>query len=94
MSQDVIDNPAEQRFELPVEGEDEVAAAYYRIEDGRVVLTHTDVPQRFSGQGIGSKLAEGVFEAIRTSGRRVIAKCPFMAAFASRRPEYAEMLDG
>ena len=88
----VKDNPAESRFELPVENE--LAVAYYQIRDGRFVLTHTEVPQHLSGQGIGSTLASGVFEAIRERGGRVIAKCPFMAAYASQHPEYAGMLDG
>jgi len=35
------------RFELPIR--DEVAAAYYAIEDGRMVFTHTEVPFAFSG---------------------------------------------
>lgn len=88
----VVDNPGAKRFELAIG--DAMAVAYYAIEDGRVVLTHTEVPQELSGQGIGTKLAEGVFEQLRASGRRVIAKCPFMARFASRHPEYVEMLDG
>jgi predicted GNAT family acetyltransferase len=92
MDMEVLDNPAEQRFEMPV-GE-ALAVAYYRNEDGRVVLTHTEVPQELSGRGIGSKLAEGVFEHLRGNSSRVVAKCPFMAAYASRRPEYAAMLDG
>lgn len=88
----VIDNPAESRFEMPVGGE--LAVAYYKIEDGRVILTHTEVPEALSGQGIGSRLAKGVFEMIQASGRRAIAKCPFMAAYASRHPEFAALLDG
>ena len=35
----VIERPEKNRFELPVDGD--VAVAYYRLEDGRVVLTHT-----------------------------------------------------
>lgn len=88
----VIDNPAAKRFELAIG--DTVAVAYYKIEGDRFVLLHTEVPQEFSGQGIGTKLAEGVFEQLHAAGRRVIAKCPFMARFASRHPEYAKMLDG
>jgi uncharacterized protein len=94
MSTTVIDNPANHRFELPIEGEEEIAAAYYRIENGRVVITHTEVPQQFSGQGIGSRLARGVFEAIRASGRKAVLKCPFMSAFAARHPEYSDIVDG
>ncbi|AWC25692.1 GNAT family N-acetyltransferase [Aminobacter sp. P9b] len=88
----VVDNPAMSRYELALG--DEVAAAYYRIEDNRIVLVHTEVPQAFAGQGIGSRLAKGVFEAIKSSGRRAIAKCPFMATYASRHPEYLALLDG
>lgn len=59
---EVTENSAEHRFELPIDGGgDDIAVAYYRIEDGRVILTHTAVPQQFSGQGIGSQLARGVF---------------------------------
>ena len=65
MQNKVIDNPEEHRFELALEGDD-IAAAYYRIdENGRVVLTHTEVPYEYSGQGIGTRLAQGVFDLIR-----------------------------
>jgi predicted GNAT family acetyltransferase len=88
----VIDNPEKSRFELPVEGD--VAVAYYRRDGDRITLTHTEVPQHLSGQGIGSRLAKGVFEALRTSRSRAVAKCPFMAAYADRHPEYSTVLDG
>jgi predicted GNAT family acetyltransferase len=89
---EVIDNPAMHRFELPIGNE--VAAAYYAIEDGRMVFTHTEAPFALSGQGYGSKLARGAFEAARTRGMRVIAKCPFMSNYALKHPEYAAILDG
>jgi len=93
MSTKVIDNPAEHRFELALEG-DAIAAAYYRIEDGRVALTHTEVPYQYSGQGIGSRLARGVFDAIRASGRKAVLKCSFMARFYAAHPEYSDIVDG
>nr|WP_277923360.1 GNAT family N-acetyltransferase [Sphingomonas sp. CARO-RG-8B-R24-01] len=81
------------RYELPI-AEGVAAVAYYALEDGRVVLRHTEVPNEYAGQGIGSRLAEAVFETLKAQGRRVIAKCSFMAAFATRHPAYAAMLDG
>jgi predicted GNAT family acetyltransferase len=93
MSDQIIDNTAMHRFELPIEG-GPPAVAYYRIEDGTVVLTHTEVPQEFSGQGIGSRLAKAVFDLLQVSGARVIAKCPFMAGYAARHNEYAALLVG
>jgi predicted GNAT family acetyltransferase len=93
MDGEIKDNFAMHRFELPLGG-DALAVAYYKEEEGRVVLLHTEVPQELSGQGIGSRLAHGIFESLRSDGRRVIAKCPFMAAYASRHPQYLAMLDG
>lgn len=92
MNDTISDNVAASRFELAVG--DEIAMAYYRNEDGRVVLTHTEVPQALSGQGVGTRLARGVFETLRQRQARIIAKCPFMAAFAAKHPEYSAMLDG
>ncbi len=89
----VDDNPAERRFELAIDGSHEIAAAYYRLQGERLTLTHTIVPERFSGQGIGSKLARGVFELLRASGRKAVLRCPFMAAYYARHPEYADVVD-
>jgi predicted GNAT family acetyltransferase len=87
----VVERPDKQRFEFPVEGA--VAIARYRIDGDRIVLTHTEVPEHLSGKGIGSRLAHGVFEAIRESGRKVVLKCPFMRAYYARHPEYAEIVE-
>ena len=90
MSGGVVDNPAEHRFELRVG--DAVAIATYRLDGDRVVLVHTEVPAELAGQGVGSKLAEGAFELIRESGRKAVTKCSFMAQWASRHPECADLV--
>jgi uncharacterized protein len=90
----VEDNASEGRFELAIDDSHEVAAAYYRVDGDLVVLTHTVVPERFTGQGVGSRLARGVFDAIRASARRVVLICPFMAAYYARHPEYADIVVG
>jgi uncharacterized protein len=88
---DVVDCPDRSRFELPVAGT--VALAYYRLDGDCITLTHTEVPEHLAGQGIGSRLAKGVFEAVRASGRKAVASCPFMAAYADRHREYAALLE-
>ena len=90
---DIRDNPAMSRFEMPL-GDGALAVAYYKVEDGRVVLLHTEVPQELSGLGYGSRLAHGVFEALRRDGKRVIARCSFMSSYSARHPEYGALLDG
>lgn len=91
----VIDNPAQHRFELPIDGgEDDIAAVYYRIEDCNLILIHTEVPYQFSGYGIGSQLARGVFEAIRLTGRKAVLRCSFMGSYYARHPEYSDIVVG
>ena len=60
--------PDQHRFELPV-GE-ALAAAYYRLDGDRVILTHTEVPGELAGQGIGSRLAEAPSALIERAGAR------------------------
>jgi predicted GNAT family acetyltransferase len=88
----VVDRPEAMRFELALG--DEFAAAYYRLQGDTIVLTHTEVPQRHSGQGVGTRLAEAVFEEVRRRGRKAVAKCPFMSRFATRHPEYTKLIVG
>jgi predicted GNAT family acetyltransferase len=93
MDSSVIDNSSEHRFELPLAGE-AIAAAYYRLSDGHVVLIHTEVPSEFAGRGLGTRLAAGTFELIRRSGRKAVLKCPFMARFYADHSDYADIVDG
>jgi predicted GNAT family acetyltransferase len=92
MDNNVVENRADHRFEMALG--DAIAAAYYRPKDGNVVLTHTEVPQQLSGQGFGSKLAAGVFQLLRESGRKAVVRCPFLAVWVSRHPEVSDLVVG
>jgi uncharacterized protein len=95
MEAQVIENAAMHRFELPIEGGNgAIAAAYYREENGVLVLTHTEVPSEFGGRGIGSRLARGVFSILRATGRKAVLRCPFMGGWYARHPEYADVVVG
>ena len=90
MDDQVLDNRDARRFELSIGNA--TAFASYRLEDDRVVLLHTEVPPEFSGRGVGSRLAEGAFALVRKDGRKVVTKCPFMASWVGRHPEYADIV--
>lgn len=92
MSETVIDNPAQNRFEMAVDGE--LALVYYRREGNSLVLVHTEVPRALSGRGIGSRLAQGVFDLIRAGNQKAIVKCPFLVKWASRHPEVDDLVVG
>lgn len=87
----VVDNPTLNRFELKL-AEDEYAAAYYQLEDGQLVIVHTEVPFRFSGQGIASQLARAVLEQIRNRGLKIVPQCQFFSAYLAKHPEYSDLI--
>ena len=93
MDAEVKENTALHRFELPLDGE-AMALAYYTLDNGQLVLTHTEVPSEFSGQGIATRLARGTFDLLRQSGRKAVLKCPFMGHFFATHPEYADIVAG
>ena len=86
----VSDNPAMGRFEVPCGNA--IAFVEYRRAGERIVLTHTEVPEALSGQGVGSKLVAGVLDRIRSEGGTVAAECEFVAAFIERHPGYGSLV--
>ena len=87
---EIVDNIAMHRFEMLIG--DDIAVAYYQEQDGSVVLLHTEVPQRFSGQGVAPgahRLRDA--ERARAAGDREV---PVMSSYAAKHPEYLSMLDG
>ena len=89
---DVIENTGENRFELTLDGGTALVA--YRRDGERLVLVHTEVPEQFAGQGVGSKLAKGVFELLRTSGRKAVVRCEFLKGWIAKHPDYNDVVDG
>jgi uncharacterized protein len=87
---DLRDNHTLGRYELEVDGH--LAVAFYKRADGVITFTHTEVPKELGGRGIGSRLAQGALELARAEGYRVIAKCPFIAGYIAKHPEFAELL--
>ena len=86
----VTENIAGNRFEMAFPGG--LAFASFRRDGDRLIVTHTEVPAAFNGQGLGSRLALGLFENARATGRRIVPACSFVANWARRHPEFADVL--
>ena len=87
---DVINNKAQHRYELTVEGH--LAATYYEIRDRVITFVHTEVPPELGGKGVGSALVKGALDQVRTEGLKVVAQCPFVKAYIGKHAEYADLL--
>ena len=86
----VRNNTELHRFELDADGH--MAVAYYRLSPGVITFTHTEVPNELSGRGMGSALARGALDIVRTQGLKVVAQCPFISAFMGKHPEFNDLL--
>jgi predicted GNAT family acetyltransferase len=87
----VVDNSAEQRYEIRV-GDDVAGFIQYRARPGLIALIHTEVDDRFEGQGIGSKLVSGALDDAREKGLDVLPFCPFVNSWLQKHPDYADLV--
>jgi acyl-CoA synthetase (AMP-forming)/AMP-acid ligase II len=55
---DVVHNEAASRFEMPVQGR--ICIAQYRLIDGVMWLTHTEVPPHLQGRGHAARVVKAV----------------------------------
>jgi uncharacterized protein len=83
----VVHNRQQSRYELHVDGTMAGYTRYWR-SPGQVEFFHTEIDPAFEGQGLGSRLAAGALDDVRASGDRIVATCPFIAAYVRRHPEY------
>jgi predicted GNAT family acetyltransferase len=86
----LVDNPEESRFETEVDGH--IAFVSYLRRDDTIFFTHTEVPKELEGRGLGSALARAVLDRARAEHRKVVARCPFIAKYVERHPEYQSLL--
>ena len=94
MADDIVvsNNPDLLRYEARLGGELAGFAAY-RLEDGRITCTHTEVDGAFEGKGIGSALARGALDVVRaTGGLTVLPLCPFIKGWIGKHEDYQDLL--
>ncbi len=78
------------RFELLKDGRRIGQLRYTR--DGHVLtLTHTEVSEEFSGQGLAGRLVESALSSIRDHGQSVVAQCPYVRSYLDKHPEWADL---
>lgn len=86
----VNDVPERNRFEAEVEGR--TAFLDYTVQNDRLHLNHTSVPEALEGRGIGSRLARAALDSARERGLGVIPNCRFVASYIRRHPGYLDLV--
>ena len=91
---ETVHDPAKSRYEAWIDGE-LAGFAEYQLASSIIVFTHTEVPDRFEGRGVGSAIARYALDDVRADGsRRVLAICPFIGGWIARHRDYADLLYG
>ncbi|MGN6795877.1 MAG: GNAT family N-acetyltransferase [Streptosporangiaceae bacterium] len=83
----VTDNRAESRFELAVDGA--LSELIYRRRANRLVLIHTEVPEKLEGHGLGGTLVQAAVDRAVSEGLTVVPLCPFARTWLVRHPDTA-----
>ena len=86
----IFNNTERQQFQ--VIADDDLASLEYRLSEGKIVLMHTEVPEKLAGHGIGCALAEYALNYARTNHMPVKVYCPFVQAYLKRHPEYDDLV--
>ena len=89
---DVTNDVEHQRFVLHLDGEI-AGIAEYETRPGRIVFTHTEVDPKFEGKGVGGRLAKAALDDARAHDLRVVPRCPFIAGWIGRHPDYADLVE-
>lgn len=83
---------AGDRYEIAVDGE--VAGLTQYLDRGEQrIFFHTEVDDRFAGQGLAGILVHDALAATVASGRRIVPICPYVAKYLQRHHDFDDHVD-
>ncbi|WKL56920.1 GNAT family N-acetyltransferase [Asticcacaulis sp. ZE23SCel15] len=78
----VIDNTAESRFELSVEGE--IAYADYHVTGDTLYIDYVFAPDALRGTGAAGKLMQGLVDTVSDRPQKIVPICGYAVAWLKR----------
>jgi predicted GNAT family acetyltransferase len=88
----VTDDTDNHRYVATVDGE-QAGFAVYHLAQGHHLFVHTEVDERYEGQGVGSALIQGALDDVRDKGGSIVALCPFVQRWLGTHEEYRSLVD-
>ncbi|HEX2362468.1 MAG TPA: GNAT family N-acetyltransferase [Jiangellaceae bacterium] len=91
MQSKMIHNAEDLQYEIWADGELAGYTRYHPYNDA-LAFIHTEVDERFEGQGLGSTLVRAALDEVRSGDESVLPFCPFVREFIGKHREYAELV--
>jgi predicted GNAT family acetyltransferase len=91
MAVKVVNNTADQRFEVFVDDVRAGLADYKPSGDNRAFV-HTEISEDFGGQGLAKQLIQAALDATRAEGLGVLPFCPFVHGFITKNHDYLDLV--
>jgi predicted GNAT family acetyltransferase len=88
MTQDVVHNEAQHRYEMQTEHG--LAVAVYHDRGGSRVFHHTEVPPADEGKGNAARVLKAALDDTRRHGLKIVPACSYVVAYVRRHPEYRD----
>jgi predicted GNAT family acetyltransferase len=78
------------RFQAVVDGR--ICVADYRLADGVMAITHTEVAPSLQGHGIAGELVQAALDHAKAHELKVVPLCSYVQSYMRRHPETASLL--
>ncbi len=88
---EIRDDRESGRYAISVDGEP-AGFTQYRDRPPGLAFVHTEIDDRFEGQGLGSHLISFALDDARSRGLSVLPFCPFVRSYIQRHPEYLDLV--
>lgn len=88
---EVVNKPEANRYELVRNGT-VLGHADYALRGDEITIPHVETDPSLRGQGLGSKLMDGVIADVVDRNLTVVPVCPFAASYLHDNPDLAYLI--
>lgn len=89
--QHVRHEPTNSRYVL-VKNDAQIGVAEYRVDDGTITFTHTEIDEAVREHGMASNLVQNALDDVRKHTKhKVVAECPYVASWLEKHPDYQDL---
>nr|CAH7756015.1 unnamed protein product [Callosobruchus chinensis] len=82
----IIDCNPKRIFKIPLDSSENYATvAYEQIDDNTYNLVHTTIPDELQGKGLGTILAQRIFEHLANNNKKFKLTCEFLQSVYEKR---------